>query len=137
MLLPCDLVSGYYEWIIPARWHGSGSDWPPARSNHSATATADDRIVVFGGLHSSSPFKVLNDMWILDTPTMKWTRVSGTKRVADAMKKQTGISLRQSKATKENFHERIRNLMTSMDSGIESPGIETYIDFPAPRSGHS
>jgi len=67
------LVSkGNYEWSMIELDPASGI--PPARTLHSATCNGDE-VVVFGGIHSATPYQCLNDGWVLDTEAMEWKRI--------------------------------------------------------------
>jgi len=57
---------------------------PGARGGHSATLFSSSKLVVFGGEDLSR--KVLDDVWVLDLATMKWTAqpTYGTKPAARA-----------------------------------------------------
>ncbi|CAK9103509.1 Dynein alpha chain [Durusdinium trenchii] len=52
-----------------------GSQLPPARTLHTALAISQDEVFVFGGIHSATPDRVLNDGWILDTGCYEWKHV--------------------------------------------------------------
>ncbi|CAJ1331853.1 unnamed protein product [Effrenium voratum] len=52
-----------------------GSQLPPARTLHTAISISQDEVFVFGGIHSATPDRVLNDGWILDTTCFEWKHV--------------------------------------------------------------
>ncbi|CAL1157217.1 unnamed protein product [Cladocopium goreaui] len=49
-----------------------GSQLPPARTLHTAVSISQDEVFVYGGIHSATPDRVLNDGWILDTTCFEW-----------------------------------------------------------------
>ncbi|CAD7974700.1 unnamed protein product [Amoebophrya sp. A25] len=63
---------GMYEWQMIELDPASGI--PPARTLHSATCNGEE-VVVFGGIHSATPYQCLNDGWVLDTEQMEWKRI--------------------------------------------------------------
>ncbi|CAE8584690.1 unnamed protein product, partial [Polarella glacialis] len=62
-----------YEWQVVEI--DPGSQMPPVRTLHTAVAITPDEVLLFGGLHSTTPYQVLNDGWILDTTCMEWKRI--------------------------------------------------------------
>eukprot|EP00931_Biecheleriopsis_adriatica_P101533 TRINITY_DN7664_c0_g1_i1.p1 TRINITY_DN7664_c0_g1~~TRINITY_DN7664_c0_g1_i1.p1 ORF type:complete len:4295 (+),score=1011.97 TRINITY_DN7664_c0_g1_i1:399-12887(+) len=48
---------------------------PPVRTLHSAIAISQDELFLFGGMHSTTPYQVLNDGWVLDTTCFEWKQV--------------------------------------------------------------
>ena len=187
---------GEYEWASTVSVQTGA---PPARTLHTANAIDDQKIFVFGGIHSSTPYKALNDAWILDLPTLTWIGVGRKVRLPEVQlttpREQSGRSSKnpssprksfasditptprmtpasQTKSlqqkmnslnrgahhkstvgivggpgrkgekgsmldSKENFHEQIIALVTSMANEDAFEGVVTYPDSPAPRSGHT
>eukprot|EP00930_Biecheleria_cincta_P103951 TRINITY_DN9605_c0_g4_i1.p1 TRINITY_DN9605_c0_g4~~TRINITY_DN9605_c0_g4_i1.p1 ORF type:complete len:4232 (-),score=759.91 TRINITY_DN9605_c0_g4_i1:457-13152(-) len=52
-----------------------GSQMPPVRTLHTAMAISQDEVFLFGGMHSTTPYQVLNDGWILDITCFEWKHV--------------------------------------------------------------
>eukprot|EP00913_Durusdinium_trenchii_P004410 g4089.t1 len=69
-----------------------GSQLPPARTLHTALAISQDEVFVFGGIHSATPDRVLNDGWILDTGCYEWKHVGFKTQSEDvkSMRRNTG-----------------------------------------------
>lgn len=125
-------------------------DHPPARSLHTATTIDDIQVFVFGGLHSSTPYKALNDSWMLDTRSMSWRRCACTPDQAPVASSVRILSERNDAVVPlgrgnprggkpKPFHERLVGIVRS---GVEKeeetfPGVRTLQDSPAPRYGHT
>lgn len=152
-----------YSWSRPQIVSDSSTHHPPVRTLHSATRIDDSRVFVFGGLHCSSPYKVLNDGWLLDMANGSWSRnIDGKwigasesapssssspvvrKSESKANKKSvTQVPLgnlngrKQSLPAKVSFQDRVIELVSSMADDQSFPGVVTAADSPAPRSGHT
>ena len=55
-------------------------EWPLVRSSHSATLLSGSKFVIVGGqsqfASQSQLVKLLNDMWVCDTTSKLWTKVT-------------------------------------------------------------
>lgn len=61
---------------------------PPPRTQHTALATENKKIFVFGG--HASPTQRLNDCWYYHTQESQWERISGDKDVAENQESTIG-----------------------------------------------
>ena len=67
-------------WFSPQHWSnistsiGHSVEWPRERSHHAATHLSGPSFVIVGGLDDES--YTLNDMWLSDTTTKLWKKVS-------------------------------------------------------------
>jgi dynein heavy chain len=68
------LPQNSFEWSMPDV--EASSQIPPARTLHTVIANSSEEMVLFGGMHSTTPYQVLNDGWTLDVTTFEWRQMS-------------------------------------------------------------
>jgi N-acetylneuraminic acid mutarotase len=70
--IPAGPNDDLYELELETKeWKKIASDGPSARSDHTASLISDHEVLVFGGFSHKSR---LNDAWILNTNTYKWSK---------------------------------------------------------------
>ena len=126
-------IIGEYTWKVPEKLAMSGS--PPIRTLHGAVSISDTEIFVFGGVHCYSPYKLLNDSWILDTSTFQWR----SAMTIEPPKRSSFMGLRVCNGQQAPVDETdLVSLVLTSVCGDWS-GIMQYPESwaPAPRSGHT
>ena len=103
---------------------------------------------MFGGQHSFTPYRALNDVWILDVATFSWKQLmkpSSENIKNEPLSRPSRLDAKilaptqNSSQDKRPFHEKLISIVTSSVDDSMFPGITTHPvgTAPCPRFGHT
>lgn len=113
-----------FEWSAPEIEPSSAI--PPARTLHTILAGGGDELVLFAGMHSTTPYQVLNDGWTLDVTNFEWRPMSFKSKMnakSSGKRRMTGriIEVLHTKGATDNSRAGSNASISGMERGSLLP----------------